>query len=301
MCDIWKTPEAKELSSQDLDRHMASIGGMGVEWVVLTGGEPLMHSDLFRLCALLRKRRIRITILSTGLLLKRYAAQIVANADDVIVSLDGPRDVHDRIRRVSGAFEMLAQGVHAIRAERSDFPISARCTVQRLNHAVLRDTVASARRIGLTGISFLAADLTSTAFNRLAVWDDARQMQIGLDRWQIEVLESEVESLVLAGECGRFVAEEPEKLRKIVRHFRAHLGDAPPRAPVCSAPWVSVVVEANGVVRPCFFHPPIGKIDASTSLGDVVNSAEAVLFRNDLDVASNSICRRCVCSLNWPH
>jgi hypothetical protein len=32
---------------------------------------------------------------------------------------------------------------------------------------------------------------------------------------------------------------------------------------------------------------------------DVVNGADAVLFRTGLDVASDSTCRRCVCSLNW--
>ncbi len=28
----------------------------------------------------------------------------------------------------------------------------------------------------------------------------------------------------------------------------------------CNAPWMSVVIEADGVVRPCFFHEPIGNI-----------------------------------------
>jgi Fe-coproporphyrin III synthase len=106
---------------------------------------------------------------------------------------------------------------------------------------------------------------------------------------------------VLENECGKFVAESPEKLRKIVRHFRAHLGDVEPIAPVCNAPWVSAVVETDGVVRPCFFHRPIGKIDANTSLMDVINSPEAVQFRTGLDVASDSTCRRCVCSLHWRH
>ncbi len=70
-----------------------------------------MHSDLFRLCAILRSRKIRVTILSTGLLLERHAAAIAAHVDDVIVSLDGPREVHNRIRVCPGAFEKLAAGV----------------------------------------------------------------------------------------------------------------------------------------------------------------------------------------------
>jgi MoaA/NifB/PqqE/SkfB family radical SAM enzyme len=299
MCDIWKVTDAREISAGDLERHAASLDEMGVEWAIFSGGEPLMHSDLFRLCNILRRRNIRVTVLSTGLLLERHAQAIVANVDDVIVSLDGPREVHDRIRRVPGAFEKLSAGVRSIRALQPDFPINARCTIQCFNHAHLRAAIAEARGLGLNSISFLAADLTSTAFNRPSGWTLDRQMSVALDQEEILTLESEIESIVLANECRGFVAESPEKLRKIARHFRAHLGDAEPVAPLCNAPWVSVVVEADGVVRPCFFHQPIGKIDAVTSLMDVINSPKARRFRTGLDVASDSICRRCVCSLNW--
>jgi Fe-coproporphyrin III synthase len=299
MCDIWKATDANEISASDLERHAASLDEMGVEWTVFSGGEPLMHSDLFRLCAILRRRKIRITVLSTGLLLERHAQAIVDNVDDVIVSLDGPRETHNRIRRVPGAFEKLAAGVRSIRTLRPDFPITARCTIQRLNHSQLRATVEAARGLGLNGISFLAADLTSTAFNRPSGWTIEKQLPVSLAIDDLPALESEVESIVLANECRGFVAESPEKLRKILWHFRAHLGHVEPVAPMCNAPWVSVVVESDGMVRPCFFHRPIGKVDAATSLMDVVNSPEAVSFRIGLDVASDSICRRCVCSLNW--
>jgi Fe-coproporphyrin III synthase len=300
MCDIWKTTDAREISATDLERHAASLDGMGVEWAVFSGGEPLMHSDLFRLCNILRTRGIRITILSTGLLLERHAEAIVANVDDLIVSLDGPAEVHDQIRRVPGAFDKLASGVRSVRALRGNFPITARCTIQQLNHSHLRATIAAARGLGLNGISFLAADLTSTAFNRTEGWTPDRQMSIGLERVHIEALESEIESILLDSESREFVAESPKKFRRIVQHFRAHLGHIDPAAPLCNAPWVSVVVEADGTVRPCFFQPPIGKLDSATSLMDVVNGPAAVQFRRGLSVASNPTCRRCVCSLNRP-
>jgi MoaA/NifB/PqqE/SkfB family radical SAM enzyme len=301
MCDIWKVTDSNEISARDLERHAASLDGMGVEWAVFTGGEPLMHSDLFRLCAILRDRGIRVTILSTGLLLEKHATAIVANVDDVIVSLDGPGEVHDRIRRVPGAFARLAAGVRAIHALRSDFPITARCTIQRLNHSHLRATVAAARDLGLQGISFLAADLTSTAFNRPEGWTSDRQLTTAISLLELPALQSEIEAMIGGNDCPGFIAESPEKFRKILRHFRAHLGLEEPHSPACNAAWVSVVVEADGLVRPCFFHRPIGKLDPSTSLLEVINGPDAIAFRTGLDVASNPTCRRCVCSLNREH
>jgi MoaA/NifB/PqqE/SkfB family radical SAM enzyme len=281
MCDIWKRTDALEITEAELARHMDDLVELGVEHVVFTGGEPLMHSDLFRLAALLRARGMRITLLSTGLLLERDAARIVESIDDVIVSLDGPREIHDAIRRVPGAFDRLADGVRAIHRA------SARCTVQARNAAHLRETVAAARSMGLRSISFLAADLDSTAFDRAVAWPDARKTRIGPD---LEILEVEMERLIEEYPGDGFILESPEKLRRIVEHFRA------PTAPRCNAPWVSAVWEANGDVRPCFFHPSIGST-ADGTLAQIVNGPTAVTFRESLNVAENPICRRCICSL----
>ena len=293
MCDIWKRTDAREIGESELARHIEDILRLGVEWIVFTGGEPLMHSDLFRLAAPLRARGIRITLLSTGLLLARDAARIVESIDEAIVSLDGPREIHDQIRRVPGAFDRMAEGTASIHRLSPAYPVSARSTVQARNASHLRATVAAARSAGLRSISFLAADLESTAFDRAVVWPPARQTEIAPG---LSALEREMESLIAEYPADGFILEPPEKLRRIVSHFRAYYGLEPHTAPRCNAPWVSAVWEANGDVRPCFFHPPVGNT-ASATLAQVVNGPAAVAFRENLSVVENPVCRRCVCSL----
>jgi Fe-coproporphyrin III synthase len=293
MCDIWKRTDAQEIGEAELARHIDDIVSLRVEQVVFTGGEPLMHSDLFRLAAPLRSRGMRITLLSTGLLLERDAARIVESIDEAIVSLDGPREIHDEIRRVPGAFDRLAEGVRAIHDVMPEYPVSARCTVHARNAAHLRATIAAARSMGLRSISFLAADLDSTAFDRPVAWPDTRKAAIAPD---LTALEREMESLLVEYPADGFVVEAPAKLRRIVSHFRAHYGLEAHIAPRCNAPWVSAVWEAGGDVRPCFFHPPIGNT-ANGTLAQIVNGPAAIAFREALNVAENPICRRCVCSL----
>src|ERR1035438_9635522 len=173
------------------------------------------------------------------------------------------------------------------------YPVAARCTVQAANAGRLRDTVQAARALGLRSISFLAADLASNAFNRPLAWPAEGQSAVAPD---LATLEREIECLIAEYPADGFILETPSKLRRIAAHFRAHYGLEPHRAPRCNAPWVSAVVEASGDVRPCFFHAPLGNISAA-SLADVINGPQAVAFRKTLDVATNAICRQCVCSL----
>jgi Fe-coproporphyrin III synthase len=301
MCDIWKTREGKSFRRDDLEPHLASIRRLGVRWVVFSGGEPLLNPELPLLCSMLREQKIRLTLLTTGLLLEKLSAEVANSFDDVIVSLDGPPEVHDAIRRVERGFALLRSGIGALRSRRQDMRITARSTIQKANHGCLRQTVSAARFLGLDAISFLAADLTSTAFNRPFSWPVERQEQIGLSISEVVALESEIEALVEdcpeQFKCG-FIVETPAKLRQIARQFRVQLGLEAAHSPVCNAPWVSAVVETDGTVRPCFFHRPIGNLREG-SLEAIVNGEIARAFRANLDIATDSICRRCVCSLHY--
>ena len=300
MCDIWRIREAQQILPADLERHMDSFRSLGVQWVVFSGGEPQLNEKWSYLARMLRSAGIRVTMLTAGLLLKPQATTIVECLDDVIVSLDGPPAIHNSVRRVKGAFEEMAAGVKAIHQLRPDMAVRARCTVQKANRNSLRAVVESAKQIGLASISFLAADLTSGAFNRPDGWSADRSGRVALTARETDELEAEIEHLI-AGQEGQpsFVVESPAKLGKIVQHFRAHLGEASEIAPRCNAPWVSAVIEASGDVRPCFFHPVLGNIHRQP-LPEIINGAGALQFRANLDIASNPTCRQCVCSLYIP-
>src|SRR5690242_11306828 len=98
MCDIWTANnQKKELTSEELGRHIAGFKKLGVEEVVLSGGEPLMHSNLWKFCNDLKAAGIKVTMLTTGLLLKRNALDVSRSIDEVIVSLDGSREIHNQI------------------------------------------------------------------------------------------------------------------------------------------------------------------------------------------------------------
>ena len=300
MCDIWKANhEKKEISTEELQKHLKNFEKLKVREVVLSGGEALMHSNLWRFCSLLREKGIEITLLSTGLMLERNAKEIVSNCKEVIVSVDGSEQVHDRIRNIPHGFEKLSDGVKELKRIKPGYRVTARCVLQRYNFDDFINTVKSAREIGLDQISFLPADISTTAFNHLEPWTKERVSEVALNVDETKVFENIIEnsfSTLKQEYDTRFIAESPAKMKKIVQYYKAinGLGDFP--GTVCNAPWVSAVIESDGRVMPCFFHKPYGNIYEGDFL-EIINSPGAIAFRKNLHIKEDPVCKKCVCSL----
>lgn len=302
MCDIWKAnADRREIAAEDLAAHVADIERLHVQRAMLTGGEPLLHRNLWLLCGLLRRIEVRLTLVTTGLLAELHAADIARSIETVVISLDGPRDRHDAIRRVKGGFDKIARGVMALRAQPTPPWLMARSVVQRENYAHLEQTIAAAHQVGFDELSFLAADVSSSAFNRPEPWSAGRQAEVAVPAGELDALKQAIEHAKQADPSSfssGFVVGGTEPLDRIHDYYRAVAGLAPFPDVRCNAPWVSAVLEPGGTLRPCFFHRPYEPVNGS--LAGALNSPGAIAFRRTLDVRSDATCRRCVCSLSLP-
>ena len=301
MCDIWKTSsDNRQLSEEDVQSLLASLKKLNTQWVVMSGGEALMNPNLFRLCRILRSEGMRVTLLSTGLLLKPYAEAVLGDSDEVIVSLDGSPEVHNAIRRIPKAYQKLEAGVQYLKSLDPEYPINARCVIQQQNFQDWPNIIQTARGLGLDSISFLPADTTSEAFNRPEQWDEARSDEVRILPDALPQLQAVIDQVLEQYQTEidqGFIVESAEKLQKIHSYYAALAGLAPFPQVRCNAPWVSAVVEADGQFRPCFFHPSFGSIHQKPLI-ELLNSPESIAFRQGLDMDQDPLCKRCVCSLN---
>lgn len=301
MCDIWKdNKNLKQLTEEDINGLLDAFRKLGTQQVVMSGGEALLHPNFFRFCEILKRRGIKISLLSTGLTLEKNAEQLVRLVGDIIVSLDGDEATHDRIRNIPGAFQKLKEGVKKIKQTEPAFKITARIVIHRMNFRIWPSIIETAREMGLDQVSFLPADVSSHAFNRAVLWSDQRQHDILPDELDLPVLKEVCDTIIDRYPrefTSRFIAESPDKLRKIYDYYAAFYGYNPFPYKKCNAPWVSAVVEPDGTVRPCFFHEPVGNI-REQDLEQILNGSKGVGFRKQLDMQTDSTCIKCVCSLN---
>jgi MoaA/NifB/PqqE/SkfB family radical SAM enzyme len=301
MCDIWKdNKNLKQLSEQDVAGLMESLKKFGTQQVAMSGGEALLNTNFFRLCEILKKEDIKIILLSTGLSIKKNAEQLIKWVDEIIVSLDGDEPLHDAIRNIPGAFNKLREGVQHIRALNPDYKITARTVIHRLNFRSWEAIINAAKLMNLDQVSFLPADVSSHAFNRQMAWEEPKQHEILIGEQELPELQEIINRLIKNNSFdfdSGFIAESPEKIQQVYDYYAAFYGLNPFPFKKCNAPWVSTVIEADGSVRPCFFHEVTGNIRES-SLEAILNSSEAISFRKTLDMGVNPTCVKCVCSLN---
>jgi MoaA/NifB/PqqE/SkfB family radical SAM enzyme len=300
-CDWWKHNGAGDLTLDEIRDLVAALPPLGTRVVLFSGGEPLLRPEVFDAAAMFRARGMALHLLTSGVLLERFAARVAQMFSRVIVSLDASSErLYEEIRGVD-ALEVVERGIAKLRQIAPQVPITARATLHRLNFRELPRLVDHAKALALDGISFLPADMSSSGFGREpGAHGGARPdlASLALDREEVREFEAIVEHAI--GRYPRefasgFIAEPPDKLRRLPRYYAAAAGDEPFPRVSCNAPWVSAVIEADGSVRPCFFQPAIGNIRRTPFETIVTRNLPA--FRASLDVGANPVCVRCVCSL----
>jgi MoaA/NifB/PqqE/SkfB family radical SAM enzyme len=288
-CGIWRGSETRGLGLAERLAVADEAVAQGVEAVLLTGGEPLLAADLWPVAERLKAGGVRLLLATNGMLLERHAASVGRLFDEVYLSLDGASPAtHDGVRGVP-AWERLEAGVRSLRAAAPSVHVIARCTLHAGNLHELAGVVDSARGLGLDGVSFLPLDASSGAFGG----EPALRQSLVPGPGQVEAFEAAVLRLEAAGGFrDGFVLEDAAKLRRLARHLRASAGEAAFERPACDAPSWSLVVDAGGAVRPCFFHEPVGTVREGLRALRASPGYAAALRRIE---APNPTCDRCVC------
>ena len=109
-------PRKELLSFEEIDRAVGIVAALGVDRIRITGGEPLVRSEIWKLIELIRRRKeIKdIALTTNGILLSDQATQLRdAGLDRLNVSLDTiDPSVFERITRRKGLDKVLG-GIEA--------------------------------------------------------------------------------------------------------------------------------------------------------------------------------------------
>jgi len=294
-CDWWKCSGAGDLTLKEIGAVADALPSLGTRMVLFSGGEPLLRPEVFDAAAMFRENGMTLHLHTSGVLLDRTAADVARVFSRVIVSLDASSEVLYQAVRGVAALTTIERGVARLQRLAPNVPITARATLHRWNFRELPHLIDHARAMALDGISFLPADVFSSAFGREF---PARLDTLALNADEVaefaELVEETISNHADDFTSG-FVAESPAKLRRLPQYYAALRGEGSFPSVSCNAPYMSAVIEADGSVRPCFFHQTVGSVRLEPISSIVRRNLPA--FRENLTIGSNPICTRCVCSM----
>ena len=288
------------MSVDSVTRWIPELRELGTRVVLISGGEPLLNPDWVEIAGLLRAAGLRLWLLTSGLSLAKHAGRVAELFESVTVSLDGADAKTYRAIRGLDAFDVVCKGIRSM----TDKGIKTiiRVTVQRANYTQLQPLVKLARQLHVSQISFLAADVSNPhAFGRSdGFFDD---LGLGADDLpHLERVLSTLEREHLQDFRSGFIAESPQKLRRLLQYFSAIRGQASFPPTRCNAPEFSAVIAADSRVSPCFFIAGPEPARANDGLFAALNSDEMVALRDSIRRGQRTECKTCVCSM-WrdPH
>lgn len=299
-CGYRENDDNCELSLAEIEELLDSLEQFHVNTVVFSGGEPLMHQSFFDMCAIIKERmpKIKLKLITNGILLKEQAEKVADFIDKATISLDGSSEqVYEKVRGTRHLGRVL-EGIRRLKALKPKMHIQGKCTVQKGNFADMPNIVKLAGNMKLNRLCFCAPDTESdTAFGkRKQILDPSKIILDGEELEQLrDVLDYIERRFIDLFRCG-FIKPNMDELRTtLVNHFARLLGqDIAPITPPCNRPLVSAVIGARGQVAPCFFQQPIGNLHVS-SLTEIMSSKAmqraCELFRHRLINA----CKGCVC------
>jgi len=145
--------EVEELSLKEKLKLAKEIGELGIEWVAISGGEPLIHKDLIPVIEKLRDYDVGVSISSNATVVDENVARKLSRLDVyVYVSIDGPEKVHDTIRG-KGMFKKTMKSIRIFRKLGVEY--GTVMAVSKLNKDFVKEYLELALSINAESISII--------------------------------------------------------------------------------------------------------------------------------------------------
>jgi MoaA/NifB/PqqE/SkfB family radical SAM enzyme len=274
--------------------------------------EPGIHPSILGMVQRAKAAGFYCSLTTNGFTLPRLAEQLVQlGLDEIFVSVDGPREIHNDVRGSVRSYDRIKQGLHAV----ADFKTRLRRSSPTLNivyvfteesYLSLVDLLEDLREVHpdqvvATLLNFIhpdSAELHNVRFGDRYPATVTNLHKVNLGAFDFEAFMRQIAAArVKADELGIYLNLRPnvgsiEALRGYFQNVNTRTaGD------FCSDPWNMVMIQTNGDVIPAHgrcFNTVVGNLE-SASLQAIWNGRGMVDFRRLLKSEGGLLpaCTRC--------
>lgn len=319
MCNLWgesgifqkENNKEEEMNFNEYKKIIDEISYFSPE-VVLTGGEPLLHKEWDKIVNYIRLKKLRgVVLLTNGTLLKKNAEKIVGLIDSMNVSLDGPSEVHNKIRGIEGIFEEIIEGIKTVsevkKIKNSKTPyINIAYTIFDMNYLYLKDFLNYFKNSNLEintiifqHLEFIdkkGLEITKEIYNKFgmktSVWEG---FNYNLGEIDVEYLIKEIKEIKNTNYHNIYPIFFPDFTEDELRKYYLSPSEFPQKNPRgCLGPYLEALITPYGDLWICPDYV-LGNLKKE-NFKELWNSKKAKEFRKNLSKGPLfPVCRCCGC------
>ena len=147
MCKVKEDSFERELSVTEIELLTEKLAKLGISYISIGGGEPLLREDIIDVVKLFKKNEIRVRILTNGLLLKEDVIRKLkkVGVEDISISLDTLNP--EKYQYITGK-NKLSNVIDSIKLASQYFKgiLLLNCVVSRLNYQEIFDVLSFAQK-----------------------------------------------------------------------------------------------------------------------------------------------------------
>ncbi|MGD2249379.1 MAG: radical SAM protein [Candidatus Methanofastidiosia archaeon] len=257
-----------ELTTKEIKHAIDLLWETGVLAITFTGGEPLLHPDIFELMEYARNKPMTVVLFTNGTLITPAVVEKLKKLQvyRVNISIDGPdADTHDKFRGVPGSFNKTITGIKLLK--KAQIPIHASTSLTKPVYKRVKDVLQLLKGLGITD-----SKIWPPTFSGRSNYED---VFITIDEFR-EAMED-----MHAFEYGQTHQKQEFKYSKSLEN--------------CGVGWSALVIKSNGVVTPCpsfDIEFSLGNIKTD-SIHDIWNNSELLNKLRKLSVYKTEECKTC--------
>ena len=216
-------PCSNELATEEICSAIDRMSSLGAHQITLTGGEPLMHPDLFKIIEHARKAPMAVIILTNGTLIteehvKKFKELGVNRFAVSIDSMD--EDIHDTFRGQKGALKKALNSVNLLKD--AGFSVRIAVSLNQYNKNDIVDTLKKLKEHDLTDYQFAEVNFSGRGIEGVSISPEEYYR-------------------ILVEQLTYFKEENPEKIFEFP--FKSGEGCGIARHKMC--------IKADGTIIPC--------------------------------------------------
>lgn len=318
MCGQWGKSgifreNIKNLRNQEITIDAwKNIIDQAAKWksrINLWGGEPFLKKDIFKIIKYIKSKKLKCSVVTNGVLIDKYYKEIIdSKLDKIFLSIDGTREIHDKIRGKKGTFDKILKGINSLhdlkRKKNLKKPyIEILCTINKDNNKIIDkmpqvSRIFNADKLDLALLMFASSktanDYRKEFTNRFGFLPKSQ------NGWILN--KTGVNGLKLSEKINKMLYHNNDIFIKTIDNyktisFKIWYAGSEYRFGFnhCLSPWLRLNIMPNGKANFCIDFPDyiIGDVKKE-SLSKIWNSEKAKIFREKyLKEGPLPICNRC--------